>query len=119
MELQSGKLFRKEIFCVSDGRCLGTADELLLAFDDQPPREEPSREEPLLPGGVSDAAVLALVIRGRPRLLGLLGREADIQVNWADILVIGDDAILIRGNGSEISPGRGGSQGRLRRFFQR
>ena len=119
MELQSGKLFRKEIFCVSDGRCLGTADELLLAFDDQPLREEPSREEPLLPGGVSEAAVRALVIRGRPRLLGLLGREADIQVNWADILVIGEDAILIRGNGSEISPGQGGSQGRLRRFFQR
>ena len=114
MELQSGKLFRKEIFCVSDGRCLGTADELLLAFDDQPPREEP-----LLSGGVSEAAVRALVIRGRPRFFGLLGREADIQVNWADILVIGEDAILIRGNGSEISPGRGGSQGRLRRFFQR
>ena len=119
MELQSGKLFRKEIFCVSDGRCLGTADELLLAFDDQPLREEPSREEPLLPGGVSEAAVRALVIRGRPRLFGLLGREADIQVNWADILVIGEDAILIRGNRSEISPGRGGFQGRLRRFFQR
>lgn len=43
----------------------------------------------------ADAAVSAIVIRGRWRLFGLLGREEDITVNWSDIELIGEDAILV------------------------
>lgn len=41
------------------------------------------------------AVVSALVIKGRLRLWGLLGREEDIIVKWSDIEVIGEDTILV------------------------
>lgn len=41
------------------------------------------------------ATASALVIRGRLRLLGLLGREEDIVIRWDDIEVIGEDTILV------------------------
>lgn len=41
------------------------------------------------------ATVSALIIKGRLRLLGLLGREDDIVVRWEDIEVIGEDTILV------------------------
>lgn len=43
----------------------------------------------------STATVDALVIKGRLRVFGLLGRENDIVVPWRDIEVIGEDTILV------------------------
>ena len=43
----------------------------------------------------SCAKVYAIVIYGRLRLFGLLGREDDIVIKWDDIEVIGDDTILV------------------------
>lgn len=37
----------------------------------------------------------AVVVYGRLRLFGLLGREPDIVVNWKDITLLGDDAVLV------------------------
>lgn len=37
----------------------------------------------------------AIVIRGRLRLLGILGRDDDIVIQWEDIEVIGEDTILV------------------------
>ncbi len=37
-----------------------------------------------------------LVIYGRLRWFGLLGREDDIVIRWEDIEVIGEDSILVR-----------------------
>ena len=37
-----------------------------------------------------------LIIYGRLRLFGLLGREDDIVIRWEDVEVIGDDSILVR-----------------------
>ncbi len=100
MELRSGTLFRKEIFCVTDGRCLGTADELLVEYDSAAASEGPAKEGgEVFPG----ARVRALLVRGRPRFFGLFGREHDLRVEWEDILVIGEDAILIKGGGKEIA----------------
>lgn len=42
-----------------------------------------------------NAKVIALVIYGRWRCFGLLGREDDIIINWCDIKVIGADSILV------------------------
>jgi YlmC/YmxH family sporulation protein len=39
--------------------------------------------------------VVAIVIYGRLRCFGLLGREDDIVIKWEDIQVIGDDTILV------------------------
>ncbi len=41
------------------------------------------------------ARLTAIVIRGRYRLLGLLGREPDRVIPWEEISLIGEDAILV------------------------
>ena len=43
----------------------------------------------------ADGCVHALIIFGRARLFGLLGREEDITVPWCDIQKIGEDTILV------------------------
>lgn len=40
------------------------------------------------------AKVSRIVIYGRPKLFGLLGRTEDICLKWCDIEVIGEDTIL-------------------------
>lgn len=40
--------------------------------------------------------VQSMVIPGRLRLFGLLGREAERVVSWEDIEKIGEDIILVR-----------------------
>ena len=40
--------------------------------------------------------VLALVVPGRRRLLGLLGREPETVLSWEDVERIGEDIILVR-----------------------
>lgn len=37
-----------------------------------------------------------LIIYGRLRWFGLLGREDDVVIRWEDVEVIGDDSILVR-----------------------
>ena len=39
--------------------------------------------------------VVAIVIYGRNRFLGLFGHEEDIRIRWEDIEVIGDDTIIV------------------------
>lgn len=38
----------------------------------------------------------AVVVYGRLRFFGLLGREPDIVVSWKDITLLGDDAVLVQ-----------------------
>ena len=45
---------------------------------------------------VETAVVTQLIIPGRLRFLGLLGRVEDIVIPWKDVDVIGDDSILVR-----------------------
>ena len=56
---------------------------------------------------VTDARVTQLIIRGRLRLFGLLGREDDIVIPWEDIDVVGDDSILVRYRTPHRRPPRG------------
>jgi len=76
MEARSGELERKEILNIKDGSRIGYADHLLVNLD--------------------DATVKALVVCGRLRWFGLLGREPDLTIPWADIEIIGEDAILVK-----------------------
>ena len=50
------------------------------------------------------AALTAIVIRGRWRWFGLLGREKDIVIPWEEIEVIGEDTILVRRNPDKTLP---------------
>lgn len=40
----------------------------------------------------------ALVIYGRPKAMGFLGREDDIIIPWEDIDVIGAETVLVKCN---------------------
>lgn len=42
------------------------------------------------------ATVTEIIIYGRLRWLGLLGREDDIIINWSEIDVIGEDSVLVK-----------------------
>ncbi len=42
------------------------------------------------------AQVTALVVYGRSRLFGLLGREPDTVIPWRDIEMIGGDIVLVK-----------------------
>ena len=44
------------------------------------------------------ARIVSLVIFGRYRWFGLLGREDDSVINWCDIQLIGEDTILVNFN---------------------
>ena len=39
--------------------------------------------------------VLSLIVYGRLRFFGLLGREEDRVIPWEDIEIIGEDTILV------------------------
>ncbi|MBQ2944680.1 MAG: YlmC/YmxH family sporulation protein [Ruminococcus sp.] len=42
--------------------------------------------------------VRAIIVFGRPRCLGLLGRNDDVIIPWSDIQLIGEDTILVSTN---------------------
>ncbi len=68
----------KEIINVKSGAKIGYADD--VEFD------------------TCTAKICKLVIFGKAKLFGLLGRDDDITVCWSDIEIIGEDAILVSCN---------------------
>lgn len=42
--------------------------------------------------------VRAIIVFGRPRCLGLFGRNDDVIIPWSDIQLIGEDTILVSTN---------------------
>ena len=75
------ELCAKEVVQLSNGACLGKADDLEL--DPQ------------------TAQIQSLQLLGRPRFFGLLGRDATLTIPWEEIDKIGVDAVLIR---TELPP---------------
>lgn len=63
------ELCTKEVVQLKDGACLGRVDDLEL--------DEAS------------ARIESLLLLGRPRLFGLLGRDETLTIPWADIERIG------------------------------
>lgn len=70
------ELCAKEVVQLSNGACLGKADDLDL--DPQ------------------TAQIQSLQLLGRPRFFGLLGRDATLTIPWEEIDKIGVDAVLVR-----------------------
>lgn len=50
--------------------------------------------------------VVEIVIFGRLRCCGLMGRDDDIRIKWEDISVIGDETILVCGEHFNKPPPR-------------
>lgn len=65
----------KEVINICDGTRLGYVDDLEV--------------------DTCTAQITALVICGRSRLFGILGRTPDVVVQWKDIEVVGDETILV------------------------
>jgi YlmC/YmxH family sporulation protein len=68
-------LAQKDVINTMDGRRLGFVGDVEI--------------------DVCDGKVVSLIIYGRAKLCGLLGREDDLVVPWGSIQKIGDDTILV------------------------
>lgn len=69
------ELSKKEVVQVDEGECLGRIDDLVI--DDKSARVE------------------KLLMLGRPKLFGLLGRGESLVIDWGEIQKIGANAILV------------------------
>ena len=56
--------------------------------------------------------LVAVIIWGKGKCFGLLGRDEDIRICWNDIEVIGDDTVIVCG---EYACQRNAGQARMRR----
>lgn len=83
MEGRIGDLRYKEIIDVADGCRYGFPQDAVVD----------------LPSG----QVTALVVQGRPRFFGLLGREEDIIIPWSRVRQVGEDIILVEGYGGRAT----------------
>ena len=77
MEFRIGELCRKEVIDVMDGSRYGYVGDAEIDLE--------------------TGQVRALVVPGRLRLLGLLGREEDHIFPWAAIKRLAEDIILVEG----------------------
>ena len=82
------ELCSKEVVQLKDGACLGRVDDVELDAD--------------------TARIGSLLLLGRPRLFGLLGRDETLTIPWADIERIGLDALLVRTDIPAPPPSPGG-----------
>jgi len=69
------ELCRRQVIQLETGAYLGRVDD--LEFDPK------------------DAKICRLVLLGRPRLFGLLGREESLFIPWSEVSRFGVDALLV------------------------
>lgn len=82
------ELCEKEVVQLERGVCLGRADD--LDFDP------------------ATARLQSLILLGRPRLFGLLGREENLTIPWQEIETIGTDAVLVHTQLPSAAPSKSG-----------
>lgn len=73
--MRFGQLRLKEVIGIEDGSRFGYVGDLELDPD--------------------SGQIRTLIIPGRLRLFGLLGREADILIPWEAVRRLGEDTILV------------------------
>ena len=83
METRIAQLRLKEIISISDGSRFGYVGDMELDLD--------------------SGRVTALIVPGRLRLFGLLGREEDLVIPWEAVRRFGEDTILVDGRGTGTS----------------
>ncbi len=75
MRCRVGDMRHKEVINMKDGSRLGTVCDAEI--------------------DTNTASLTAIIIYGRLKFLGIMGREDDIVIGWKDIEVIGEDTILV------------------------
>ena len=83
METRIAQLRLKEIISISDGSRFGYVGDMELDLD--------------------SGQVKALIVPGRLRLFGLLGREEDVIIPWEAVRRFGEDTILVDERGARTS----------------
>ena len=68
-------LSQKDVISIITGQNIGRVDDIEFCRD--------------------NAVVQNLVIFGRPKFFGLLGRGEDIKIPWENVVTIGRDTILV------------------------
>ena len=84
------ELRNRQVVCMKDGCVLGFVSDIELDTE--------------------KGTLTALVIYGQPRLLGLLGHDADIVIPWQEIAVIGPETILVTTDPTHFLPQRKGKR---------
>ena len=79
VECRGWELREKEVIDLSDGSRIGYVGDLMVDLE--------------------AGRVTALVVPGRLRLFGLLGREPDRVFPWQAVRRVGADAVLVEGDG--------------------
>lgn len=69
------ELRNKEVVETKTGIMLGRIDDIEINAD--------------------DSSIDSVIVYGRPKLFGLMGRDSDIVIKYSDIDLIGKDAILV------------------------
>lgn len=75
MNCRMADMRNKEVISIKDGTRLGSVSDIEIEL--------------------KTARISAIVIYGRLRWLGLLGREEDIVIKWEDIQIIGEETVLV------------------------
>ena len=91
------ELCSKEVVQLKDGACLGRVDDVELDAD--------------------TARIGSLLLLGRPRLFGLLGRDETLTIPWSEIEKIGLDAVLVRTNIPPPAPKKPSLWQKLRQWW--
>ena len=86
METRIAELRYKEVISVTDGSRFGFVGDMEVDLE--------------------SGQVRALVVPGRLRLFGLLGREPDLIIPWGQIKCIGEDTVLVENIACPAPPRR-------------
>ncbi|MGN0707973.1 MAG: PRC-barrel domain-containing protein [Faecalibacterium sp.] len=92
------ELCAKEVVQLGEGACLGRVDDLVFDPD--------------------TARIESLLLLGRPRLFGLMGRDETLTIPWEEIEKIGVDALLVHTQVPPAEPARPGLVQRLREMLK-
>lgn len=84
------ELRNKEVVETKTGIMLGRIDDIEINAD--------------------DSSIDSVIVYGRPKLFGLMGRDSDIVIKYRDIDLIGKDAILVT---SDVSYARKEDEAKL------
>lgn len=65
----------REVICMKDGTRLGLVNDVEI--------------------DTCSGRLASIIIYGKPKLMGLLGREPDLVIPWEEIEVFGDETVLV------------------------
>ena len=76
MNCRIADLRNKQVVCVKSGEILGYVSDVEF--------------------NTTTGNLDSIIIFGRPKLLGLFGKYADIVITWGDIEVIGEETVIVK-----------------------